>query len=172
MDISDEAYKRSKMILGHMFELNSITDNVAYNMNFHYLNKMGDIYHLSFAHLFPGNSFADGLSDKMLELNARPIRPAMAEHSEEYQDAAAGFDVTAVAVKSLEKEIGDMIIYLESDRSAGNDSLRLFFENMLENQVTKVRKQADEWVDASHKLTEQTLNIHFEDYCHFIDIVK
>ena len=54
MDISDEAYRRSKMILGHMFELNSITDNVAYNMNFHYLNKMGDIYHLSFAHLFPG----------------------------------------------------------------------------------------------------------------------
>jgi hypothetical protein len=35
-----------------------------------------------------------------------------------------------------------------------------------------ISDEAYEWVDASHKLTEQTLNIHFEDYCHFIDIVK
>lgn len=172
MDISEEACKRCNIILGHMFELNAITDNVAYNFNFHYLNKMGDIYHHSYAHLFPGLSFADGLSDKMLELNARPIRLALGEHSEEYRDAASAFDATAIAIKSLEKEIGDMIVYLESDRSAGNDSLRLFFENMLEKQITSARKQADEWVDASHKLTEQTLNIHFEDYTHFIEIIK
>ena len=172
MDISEEAYRRSNAILGHMFDLNGICDNVAYNMNFHYLNKMGDIYHLSYAHLFPGDSFADGLSDKMLQLNARPVRLAIPDHTEEYRDAASGFDATAVAIKALEKEIGDMIVYLESDRSAGNDSLRLFFENMLEKQVTAARKQADEWVDASHKLTEQTLNIHFEDYTHFVDIVK
>jgi hypothetical protein len=117
-------------------------------------------------------NFADSLSDKMLELNARPIRPAQPEYSDEYRTVTDAFAATDVAIRALEAEVADCIKYLESDRSAGNDSLRLFFENMLENQITKARKQADEWLDASHKVTDQTLNIHFEDFTHFVDIVK
>ena len=172
MDISEEAYKRCNAILGHMFDLNAICDNCAYNFNYHYYNKLGNIYHESYAHLFPGVNFADGLSGKMLELNARPVRLALPDHTDEYKGVADAFAVTDVAIRALEAEVADCLKYLESDRSAGNDSLRLFFENMLESQITKARKQADEWLDASRKVTDQTLNIHFEDFTHFVDIVK
>ena len=172
MDISDEAYARAKILLGHMFEANAVFDNVAYNFNFRELNKMGDIYHLSYAHLFPATTFADGLSDKMLELNARPIRMAMPEHSEEQATATASFEATSLTIHELEKEVSDLIGFLDNSVLPGDKELRIYLENVIEGAVCKARKQADEWLAISHSVTDQTLNIHFEDYTHFITIVK
>jgi len=169
MNISASTYSKCNELLGAFFDMNAVCDNVAYNLNFKELNHMGDIFHKSYAHLWPGASFADGLSDEMLLWNARPIRKGIPDHTEDYSgDVKTMFDAILAASLSLRAKVSELIDVAD----ANNDyEARIFFENLLQGSITKAVKQAYEWQDATKKLSESDLNIHFEKYTHFISIV-
>lgn len=170
MRISKETYDKLNELLKTYFESNAQADNFAYNLNFHYLNKMGDIYHHSFAHAFPSDIFADGLSDLMLKLGARPIRIGFPSYDKDY-----GRDVKALFADNVKMLEGIRELVKETiDVADMNDDIevKIFLEDSILHNVLAFLKQSEEWLDAANYLTVDDLNIHFGEYTNFIEKIK
>ena len=65
-------------LLGSFFQMNSISDNMAYALDCE-LNCpcASQVFHLKFAHVFPSDTFADKLSEVMIQEGIRPVRKSL-----------------------------------------------------------------------------------------------
>ena len=72
MKIEKATYDELNSLLRKSFDCNAQADNFAYNIDYSRYPNIGNIYHHSFAHVFP--NLADQISDLMIKLNARPVR--------------------------------------------------------------------------------------------------
>ena len=84
MYISQSTYEKLNDFLQMCFQMNSYCDNLAYNMSILNMTNVEPIFHEKFAHAFPG--FADIISEMMVKLDARPIRKALSENVDAYDN--------------------------------------------------------------------------------------
>ena len=151
MRMSLESYNKMNELAGKFFDANAIVDNLAYNLDFYYYNEIAKIVHLRVAHKLP--EFADMVTDKMLELSARPVRVDIGGYEEDFEgNLIPIFKKLDDTFSFLIKETRNLIVIAD----------------MNADELSKYLKQAEEWANASNKMDAHTLNVHIKDYTHFI----
>ena len=164
MRMQEKTYKTMNELVAVCFDANAIVDNLAYNLDYHYFNEIGTIVHQNVAHVMP--ELADEITDEMLLLSARPTRKAIPEHGEEYGTLAEIFAELSSLFVNMSNKVKLLIDVADMN---GDAEVRTFAEDFLA-KVTVFVKQADEWVDAIKKLTENEMNFHIKQYTHFISL--
>ena len=162
MRMTEESYESMNKLIASCFDANSVIDNLAYNLDYFYFNEIADVVHHKVAHAMP--ELADLISDKMLELSARPVRLAIGEYKEEYSDPEKVFERLYSTVKGLLEQTRSLI---SSSDMSGDDEVRIFAESFLE-RLSKYVKQCEEWINAVKVIGPNKLNYHMKDYTHFI----
>lgn len=89
--ISDEATNVANDLLRDFFKMNSICDNLVYNLDNMGLHHCADIFHESFAHFWP--DIADTWSTRMTKLNARAVRRGFPGDENTYNSISEIFNV-------------------------------------------------------------------------------
>ena len=164
MRMSKESYDKLNQLAGKCFNANAIVDNLAYCLDYHYFNEIAKVVHLRVAHKLP--EFADLITDKMLELSARPIRVDIKGYSEDYEKLQPIFEELYKTMVELLEDTRKLIGIADLNE---DDEVRIFCEEFLA-EISMYVKQAEEWVNASKKMDEHTLNIHIREYTHFIEL--
>ena len=100
----------------------------------------------------------------MLMLSARPVRKPIGGYEKDYEAPKEVFGVLLQTMGSIRQYVRDLIEIADIN---GDDEVRIFAEDFLED-FQDYLKQAEEWVDAASKMDANSLNIHIEDYTHFI----
>lgn len=164
MRMSLESYNELNKLVGECFNANAVVDNLAYNLDYHYFNEIGKVVHLCVAHKLP--EFADEITDKMLELSARPIRVDIGGYKDEYNDLTKIFEVLHETLKGLLNSTRELISIADLH---DDDEVRIFSEEFL-MKVSIYVKQAEEWINASKSMDAHTLNVHIKEYTHSIQL--
>lgn len=162
MRMSLESYNKMNELAGKCFNANAIVDNLAYCLDYHYYNEIAKIVHLRVAHKLP--ELADHITDKMLELSARPIRTDIKGYKEDYEKLPDIFKVLNETLVELLEDARKLIGIADLNE---DDEVRIFCEEFL-TQVSLYVKQSEEWQHAAEAMDANTLNIHIKDYTHFI----
>lgn len=168
MKISKETYDQLNKLLQKSFECNAIADNFAYNIDYLRYPNIGDIYHHSYAHAFP--AFADEISPLMIELNSRPVRLAIPDHTKEYLTLYDIFVDNDNMAESYRSEIKKTIEIAEIN---DDYEIKIAMENFL-NEFLPYLKQADVWRKKAEQYADcpNSFDVHFEELTTFIQIVK
>lgn len=164
MRMSLESYNKMNELAGKCFNANAIIDNLAYCLDFHYYNEIAKIVHLRVAHKLP--EFADLITDKMLELSARPIRVDIKGYNEDFADLKKVFEELHKTMVEILEDTRKLIGIADLNE---DDEVRIFCEEFL-MQISVYVKQAEEWRNAAEAMDPHTLNVHIKEYTHFIEL--
>lgn len=162
MRMSPETYVKLNELAGKCFDANAVVDNLAYSLDYHYFNEIAKIVHLRVAHELP--ALADLITDKMLELSARPIRVDIKGYADDYESLDKVFDELYNTMRSLLEDTRKLINVADLNE---DDEVRIFCEEFL-MKISIFVKQAEEWKHAAEVMEPQSLNIHIKEYTHFI----
>lgn len=162
MRMSMESYNKLNELAGKCFDANAVVDNLAYSLDYHYFNEIGKIVHLRVAHKLP--EFADMITDKMLELSARPIRVDIKGYTDDYEDLNKIFEALYATMRGILEDSRKLISIADLNE---DDEVRIFCEEFL-TMVSPYVKQAEEWINAAKIMDAHTLNVHIKEYTHFI----
>lgn len=126
MYISQSTYEKLNDFLQKCFQMNSYCDNLAYNMSALHMINVEPVFHEKFAHAFP--RFADIVSEMMVKLDVRPIRKALAEDINEYDN----FQLIFTDLKDNINEYRENIIsVIESADINGDMEVKIVMEKFL-----------------------------------------
>lgn len=128
MYISQSTYEKLNDFLQECFQMNSYCDNLAYNMSALYMTNVEPIFHEKFAHAFPG--FADIVSGVMVKLDARPVRKALTENVDDYENFQLIFADLKDKIDSYRENI---IGVIDSADINGDIEVKIAMENFLHN---------------------------------------
>jgi len=162
MRISEATYKQMNNLATLCFDANAIFDNLAYNLDYYYYNRIGKIVHLNIAHVMP--EWADMVTDQMLLLGARPFRGAIGSYQEEIKELNEIFAIILKTMAAIRKQCSEMI---ETADLNEDDEVRIFGEDFIK-LTTPFIKQAEEWLNAIGQMTPVELNVHIKEYTNFI----
>lgn len=155
-------------LLQKSFDCNAQADNFAYNLDYQRYPNMANIYHHSFAHVFP--SLADQISDLMIKLNARPVREKVNHYDSEYLDITVLFVDNDRMTEDYRQSIKKVIDIADFN---GDYEVRIFMENFLLEFLPFV-KQSDMWRTFAERYQKDVMDfeIHFEELTTLIPIKK
>ena len=166
--MTEGTYKVLNNLLKASFDLNAEADNFAYNLSAMQYNHMSDIMHHSYAHAFPV-AFADKISDKMLELNVRPVRLALNEYTKDYTSLTELFEDNLKMITDYRTLVEETIT--AADMNA-DTSVKIFLEDFAINVVDKFVAQAIEWDKCAKQFSAIDLNVHFGQITTHIEIIN
>lgn len=152
MYISQATYGALNKFLQKCFQANSFCDNLTYNMSALNMINSEPLFHEKFAHVFPG--FADVVSEVMLKLDARPIRKALEENSDEYNDFKEIFNDLKEYIDQYRLDIMGVI---ESADINGDIEIKITMEKFLCEFVSYLN-QVNIWYKKSKEYD------HIEDF--------
>ncbi|MBO7732382.1 MAG: hypothetical protein J6S67_07510 [Methanobrevibacter sp.] len=164
MRMSKESYDRLNALTAMCFNANAVFDNLAYALDYHYYANISKVVHLHVAHIMP--EWADIITDKMIQLSARPVRQPIGGYDTDFESLHDVFVTMLMTLTGLRETTRSLI---ESADLDGDDEVRIFAEEFL-MIISPYIKQAEEWVNASDVLSAQDFNIHVLDYTHFIPL--
>lgn len=167
MLMSNETRDALNYLLGTFFGNNSEADNLAYCLADACYPDISEIYHQKFAHFFTGDVMADGISELMDKLDARPIRLAVPENDTDYAgDLVAIFTDNETMCKNCREAIIKII-----DLAELNDDyeVKIWAEELLMKFVPYY-KQARVWAKFAKRYENdyKSFNIHFSDLTTYI----
>lgn len=165
MRMSINSYNSMNSLATLCFEANAIIDNLAYSLDYHFYNEIGNIVHHNVAHVMP--MWADIVTDQMLVLGGRPVREALNGYAQDYDNLEDIFNTLHSVFLSLRDNVRGMIENADMD---GDDEVRIFGEDFLQNHLSKFIKQSEEWINASKNMDANRLNVHIKEYTHFINL--
>ena len=148
MYISQSTYEKLNDFLQKCFQMNSYCDNLAYNMSMLCMLNVEPIFHEKFAHAFPG--FADIISEMMVKLDARPIRKALTENIDDYDNFKLIFADLKEAVDNYRE---DIIGVIESADINGDFEVQITMENFL-SDFMKYLNQVNIWYKKSKEYSQ------------------
>ena len=148
MYISQSTYEKLNDFLQKCFQMNSYCDNLAYNMSTLCMLNVEPIFHEKFAHAFPG--FADIISEMMVKLDARPIRKALAENIDDYDNFKLIFADLKEAIDNYRE---DIIGVIESADINGDFEVQITMENFL-SDFMKYLNQVNIWYKKSKEYSQ------------------
>lgn len=165
MKVSDATVEKLQNLLQAFFDANAISDNIAYWLGYNYYNNIEKLYHEKWAHAFPSDKFADGLSNFMLKLDVRPTRIGLVDHTYDYADLVEAFEDNKTLAEALVNRIHELIEIAEMNDDA---EVKLYAED-LSLLMLDYFKQAEEWVHVAKTTSPADMNIHINDYTNFIN---
>lgn len=168
MKISDATYNQLNMLLQKSFDCNAQADNLAYNIDYTRYPLIVDVYHHSFAHIFP--QLADVVSDLMIKLNARPVRLGLPTYENEYLSLLDIFIDNDRMAEEYRQEIRKTIDIADMN----NDyEVRIAMEDFLFKFLPYV-KQSDIWRFKAEQYKEcpQEFDVHFKELTTFIPVAE
>ena len=143
MYISQSTYEKLNDFLQKCFQMNSYCDNLAYNMSALHMINVEPIFHEKFAHAFPG--FADIVSEMMVKLDARPIRKALEENVNDYDN----FQLIFADLKDNIDNYRENIIGVIESADINNDvEVKIIMEKFLHNFINYLN-QVNIWYKKS-----------------------
>lgn len=163
MRMSESSYLNMNNLATLCFDANAVIDNLAYSLDYHYYNKIGEMVHHNVAHVMP--VWADLISDEMLLLGGKPFRGLIGEYKEDYVELEKVFVVLYELLMKLRSACVEMI---ESADLNDDDEVRIFGEDFLQNHISPFIKQTEEWLNAARSMDGWRFNDHIKDYTHFI----
>lgn len=168
MKISEATYNQLNVLLQKSFDCNAQADNLAYNIDYSRYPLTADVYHHSFAHVFP--QLADIISDLMIKLNARPVRRGIETHDKEYRSLYDIFIDNDLMTEEYRQEIRKTIDIADMNEDY---EIRIAMEDFLAKFLPYV-KQSDVWRFKAEQYKEQPwqFDVHFEELTTFIPIIK
>ena len=164
MRMSNESYEGMNNLTAMCFNANAVIDNLAYSLDYHYYSRIANVVHHSVAHAMP--ALADQITDQMLKLSARPVRKDINGYVEDYETPKEVFQVLLQTLEGIRQYTKDLIEIADMNE---DDEVRIFAEDFLMKIMCYV-KQSEEQIDAASKMDANTLNIHIDDYTHFITV--
>ena len=164
MKITTATADKMQGLLQKFFDANAISDNIAYWFGFNYYNNIESLYHAKWAHAFPGDAFADGLSTFMLKCDVRPVRRGLEGHTDGFTSLPEAFEANRAMIEDLESAIRDLIETAEFNEDA---QVKLYGEE-LQLTIMNYVKQAKEWEHISKATSPYDMDLHFAQYTHFI----
>lgn len=164
MRLSNQSYNKMNALAAMCFDANAVIDNLAYNLDYHYYNQIAEVVHLHVAHIMP--EWADIITDKLLELSARPVRLDIGGYDKDISDLKEIFSILEETFQNIIANTKDLI---EGADMSGDDEVRIFGEEFL-MMVSPFLKQSEEWKNAAEYLDPHTLNVHIRDYTHHIKL--
>ena len=138
--ISQEATNVANDLLREMFKMNSICDNLVYNLENMGLHKCAEIFHENYAHRWP--DIADELSGVMTKLNARAVRRGFDGDEETYQGISAVFNTAKVMTENIRNRVLQAMDALDYD--INNKELNLKLEDVAV-EILDMLYQANIW---------------------------
>lgn len=165
MRMNIATYNKMNALVAMCFDANAVIDNLAYCLDYHYYNNIADVVHHNVAHVMP--EWADLITNEMLILSARPVRKDIKGYEEDYTELDKVFDKLYDTLMHIREACRELI---ESADMDGDDEVRIFCEDFLQNNVSAFIKQSEEWVNAAKTMSPSDFNIHIKDYTHFIKI--
>ena len=167
MLMSKETREALNYLMGTFFGNNSEADNLAYCLADSCYPAISEIYHQKFAHFFTGDVMADGVSELMDMLDARPVRLAVAENSNDYEGNLAAIFNDNVDMCSRCRETIIKII----DLAELNDDyeVKIWAEELL-MKFMPYYKQARVWDEFAKRYEGdyKSFNIHFAELTTYI----
>lgn len=148
MYISQSTYEKLNDFLQKCFQMNSYCDNLAYNMSALHMINIEPIFHEKFAHTFP--QFADIISEMMVKLDARPIRKALSENIDDYDNFKLIF---ADLKENIDIYREDIIGVIESADINGDIEVKITMENFLSNFMNYLN-QVNIWYKKSKEYSQ------------------
>lgn len=143
MYISQSTYEKLNDFLQQCFQMNSYCDNLAYNMSALNMVNVEPVFHKKFAHAFP--SFADIISEIMIKLDARPMRLALVENVDDYDN----FQLIFADLKDyVDRYREDIISVIESADINDDIEIKITMENFLHSFVNYLN-QVNIWYKKS-----------------------
>lgn len=166
MKISAATCDKLNQLLYLSFDCNAMADNFAYNIDFMCYPNIANIYHHSFAHLFP--QLADEISDLMIKLDARPIRKATNSYDTQYFDLISIFKDSDTMTEKYRQAIKSTIDVADYN---GDYEVRIALEDFLEDFLPYV-KQSSVWARKAEEYKEKPaqFDVHFARLTPFIPI--
>lgn len=164
MRMTTNSYNNMNALAAMCFDANAVIDNLAYSLDYHFYNNIAKIIHLNVAHIMP--EWADIVTDKMLQLSARPVRLDINGYETDFSDLKEIFSTLTTTLEGISSFTKDLI---ESADMSGDDEVRIFGEEFLVI-ILPYLKQCEEWSNAAEKMDPVTLDLHFQNYTHFIKI--
>lgn len=164
--ISQDVVDKTNELLVMFFKMNSFCDNAAYALDCELeCQKVSNIYHQGFAHIFPSDIFADKLSDDMVRLNMRPIRKGFEGDSKIYSNIVELFKENLEMMDAIRNKILNLID--EFDTDINNKELVLHLEEM-SLSANKYLKISYKWLEKAEEYFNKddirSFNIHFEEF--------
>lgn len=168
MKMSENTYNQLNDLLQKSFDFNAFADNCAYNIDYTRYPNIGNIYHHSFAHVFP--QLADVISEIMIKLNARPVRKPLNGYMEQYADLVTLFNENNKKTEEYRDAIRQTIDIADLE---GDYEIRIAMENFLLEFLPFV-KQSDIWYNKAiqYSSAPQQFDVHFEELTTFIPVIK
>lgn len=164
MRMSNKSYNNMNSLAAMCFDANAVFDNLAYSLEFHYYHKIAQIVHLHVAHIMP--LLADEVTDKMLQLSARPVRLDINGYEKDYVDIKEIFAKMNEIFTKMVEFTKDLI---EGADMSGDDEVRIFGEEFL-TKLEPFLKQTEEWMNVAEVMLPHVLNVHISDYTNCIKI--
>lgn len=164
MKVSEATINKMQLLLRSFFNANAKSDNIAYWLGYNYYNNIEKVYHEKWAHAFPSDLFADGLSNFMLKLDIRPVRIGLEDHDRDYDNLVEVFEDNKALAEGLVNEVHELIEIAEMNDDV---EVKLFAEE-LALLVLDYFKQAEEWDHVAKTTTPADMNIHIDHYTNFI----
>lgn len=148
MYISQSTYEKLNDFLQKCFQMNSYCDNLAYNMSALHMINVEPVFHEKFAHAFP--DFADTVSEMMVKLDARPIRKALSENIDSYDNFKLIF---ADLKENIDSYREDVIGVIESADINSDTEVKIIMENFLINFIDYLN-QVNIWYKKSKEYSQ------------------
>lgn len=164
MRVSEATINKMQLLLKDFFNANAKSDNIAYWLGYNYYNKIEKVYHEQWAHAFPSDKFADGLSDFMLKIDVRPVRIGLETHDRDYETLVEVFEDNKALAEELVNSIHELVEIAEINEDV---EVKIFAEELCLVALNYL-KQAEEWVHVAKTTTAADMNIHIEEYTNFI----
>jgi ferritin len=138
--ISEETRSGLNKLLQKTFQGNSFSDNIAYNLDIKGFIQTEPIFHNKFAHAF--TEFADQITTFMTKLGIRPVRYALEENSNEYENIVDMFYDIKLYFDNYRKTVLDLMDIAEMN---GDKEIVVELENFWSSKLIYL-KQVNIWI--------------------------
>lgn len=154
-------------ILKSFFHANAVADNIAYSLDTELTcHQASKYYHEYFAHVFPSDTFADKLSQVMIDNGVRPVRWGIETEEAIYSGIVEAFTVNFNMMKDLKQKIITTIEELDYD--AENKVFVVELENILLS-AAKYYRVAEIWLEKAIQYGDN-LKKFDKDFDDFVDL--
>lgn len=142
---NEKLKEKLNYILQQFFQCNATADNIAYGLDKELTcHNASKYYHEYFAHVFPSDTFADKLSQVMIDNGVRPYRWGLQSRDKEYSGIVEAFTENFEMMQKLKKDVIDTIEVL--DYMPEHKVFVVELENILLS-VSKYYRVAEIWLE-------------------------
>lgn len=159
-----DLFDRLNNLLRTFFQANAIADNIAYSLDTELTcHQASKYYHEYFAHVFTSDTFADKLSQVMIDNGVRPVRMALTAEDQIFNSIEDAFRYNYEMMDRMKKQVFELLEFLDYDIRYKVFAVEI--ENILLS-VAKYYRVAEIWYEKAKQYGEdwKKFDKDFDDF--------